>query len=50
LTSGRKEDKKDEMKLCSTLLSFCAAQVSKELCKGADEKEQKKSSEGKKAD
>jgi hypothetical protein len=37
------------MKLCNSSLSFCATQVFKELCKGVDEEERKKSLEGKKA-
>jgi len=35
------EERRDEMKLCSSLLSFCAAQILEELCKGADEKERR---------
>jgi hypothetical protein len=32
-----REKKKKEMKLCSSLLSFCMAHVLDELCKWADE-------------
>jgi hypothetical protein len=49
LTHGRREER-DEMKLCSNLSSFCTTHVSKELCKGVDEKERKKSLEGKRVD
>ncbi len=40
------------MKLCSSSPSFCASQVSEELCKGDGEKEREseKSPEGRKAD
>jgi hypothetical protein len=40
----------DEMKLRNNLPSFCTTQIPKELCKGVNEKELKRSLEGKKAD
>jgi len=36
------EERREEMKLCSSSRSFCAAQVPGELCKGADEKERER--------
>jgi hypothetical protein len=46
LTHGRGEKRREEMKLCSSSPSFCAAaQVREELCKGADEKEREREGE-----
>jgi hypothetical protein len=49
LTCGKGEKRRDEMKLCSSSLNFCVAQVPQELCKRADKKERERSLEGMKA-